>query len=147
MEQELLRDREYKSKVDWWYHGVIILLGAMTIFAFISGAKPLAMVALLVATLGAVHALVTTRYRLTHDGYLEATCSILPVKRIAVADIEAIQPTMAPVSSYALSLNRLTIWVDQRPWLLVSPADRDGFIKQLRKMNPNIQLLKSDSFI
>ena len=30
-------DREYKSKVDWWYHLVVILLGMMTVISFVKG--------------------------------------------------------------------------------------------------------------
>ena len=37
-------DREYKSKVDWWYHLVVILLGMMTVISFVKGASPLAMI-------------------------------------------------------------------------------------------------------
>ena len=48
--------------------------------------------------------------------------------------------TVMPVSSYALSLDRLIIWSNGKPWMLISPTNRADFIKQLRKINPNIQL-------
>ena len=74
-------------------------------------------------------------------GYmLIAHCSIFPEKKIAIADIEALESTVMPVSSYALSLDRLIIWSNGKPWMLISPTNRADFIKQLRKINPNIQL-------
>ena len=68
-----------------------------------------------------------------------ASC-FLPEKKIAIADIEALESTVMPVSSYALSLDRLIIWSNGKPWMLISPTNRADFIKQLRKINPNIQL-------
>ena len=47
---------------------------------------------------------------------------------------------MIPISSYALSLDRLIIWSEGKPWMLISPVNRDEFVKLLLKMNPNIQL-------
>lgn len=133
-------DREYRSKVDWWYHLIIILLGLMTVFSFVRGASPLAMISLLLVTLWCVHILLSTKYRITADGFLTAHCSFLPVKRIAISEIEAIESTMIPVSSYALSLDRLVIWAEGKPWMLISPENRDEFVRLLLRMNPNIQL-------
>ncbi len=81
-----------------------------------------------------------TYYRITEDDMLIAHCSIFPEKKIAIADIEALESTVMPVSSYALSLDRLIIWSNGKPWMLISPTNRADFIKQLRKINPNIQL-------
>ena len=71
---------------------------------------------------------------------LIAHCSIFPEKRIAIEEIEAVEPTVMPVSSYALSLNRLIIWSKGRPWMLISPVNRKDFVKQLRQFNPTIQI-------
>ena len=81
-----------------------------------------------------------TYYRITEVDVLIAHCSIFPEKKIAIADIEALESTVMPVSSYALSLDRLIIWSNGKPWMLISPTNRADFIKQLRKINPNIQL-------
>lgn len=133
-------DREYKSKVDWWYHLVVILLGMMTVISFVKGASPLAMISLLLTTLWCVHILLTTKYRITTDGFLTAQCSFLPEKRVEISAIEAIEATMIPIFSYALSLDRMIIWSEGKPWMLISPVNRDEFVKLLLKMNPNIQL-------
>ena len=119
-------EREYKSKVGWWYHLVIIMVVIGCVAAFLR-TNISAIVGMMVAALG------------VHD-VLIAHCSIFPEKKIAIADIEALESTVMPVSSYALSLDRLIIWSNGKPWMLISPTNRADFIKQLRKINPNIQL-------
>ena len=119
---------------------VVILLGMMTVISFVKGASPLAMISLLLTTLWCVHILLTTKYRITADGFLTAQCGFLPEKRVEISAIEAIEATMIPIFSYALSLDRLIIWSEGKPWMLISPVNRDEFVKLLLKMNPNIQL-------
>ncbi len=99
-----------------------------------------AIAGMIVVALGVLHVFFNTYYRITDDDMLIAHCSILPEKRIAIADIEALESSVMPVSSYALSLDRLIVWSGGKPWMLISPTNRADFIKQLRKINPNIQL-------
>lgn len=132
-------EREYKSKVGWWYHLLIIIVIIGCVAAFLR-TNMLAMAGMLAVALGVLHAFFNTYYRITEDGMLVAHCSILPEKKIAIADIEALESSVMPVSSYALSLDRLIVWSGGKPWMLVSPTNRTDFIKQLRKRNPNIQL-------
>ena len=105
-------EREYKSKVGWWYHLVIIMVVIGCVAAFLR-TNISAIVGMMVAALGVLH---------------------------VFFNIEALESTVMPVSSYALSLDRLIIWSNGKPWMLISPTNRADFIKQLRKINPNIQL-------
>ena len=126
-------EREYKSKVGWWYHLVIIMVVIGCVAAFLR-TNISAIVGMMVAALGVLHVFFNTYYRITEDDMLIAE------KKIAIADIEVLESTVMPVSSYALSLDRLIIWSNGKPWMLISPTNRADFIKQLRKINPNIQL-------
>lgn len=132
-------EREYKSKIGWWYHLVIIFVVVGCFAAFLRSNIG-AMVGMLMSAFCVIHIFFNTYYRITQDEYLVAHCSIFPEKRIAIADIECLESTVMPVSSYALSLDRLIVWSDGKPWLLISPDNRADFIKQLRKINPNIKL-------
>lgn len=132
-------DREYKSKVGWWYHLLILILIAGCIKVFLGPSIP-AMAGMLAVSLLTLHIFFNTYYRLTADGLLIAHCSIFPEKKIPVAEIEAIESSVIPVSSYALSLDRLMIWSHGKVWMLISPRNQADFIKQLRKINPNIKL-------
>lgn len=133
-------DREFKSKVGWWYHGVLWVMALTTILAFVSGSTPLVMITSLLATLMLVHMLLTTWYRITADGYLIVHCSIFPEKKIKIEEISAIEATAMPVSSYALSLDRIIIYKGDLQWLLISPKDKKEFVRCLRKFNPEIQI-------
>ncbi len=51
--------------------------------------------------------------------------------RVPIAEIEALEPTRNPLSSPALSLDRLRIRYSGRKQILVSPADKQRFAKAL----------------
>ena len=79
-------------------------------------------------------------YKITADGYLIAHCSIFPEKKIPISEISSVEVTVMPVSSYALSLDRLIIYKGDTQWLLVSPVNKQDFVKLLKKHNPDIRI-------
>lgn len=83
---------------------------------------------------------VSTWYKITADGYLIAHCSIFPEKKISISEISAVEVTVMPVSSYALSLDRLIIYKGDTQWLLISPVNKQDFVKLLKKHNPDIRI-------
>lgn len=132
-------EKEYKSEVDWIYHLANLLVIGNCVVCFMHTNVAAIIISLLMALL-VLHVFFNTYYRITADGMLVAHCSIFPEKRIAIERIEAVEPTLMPVSSYALSLNRLIVWADGKPWMLISPVNRANFIKELQKINPSIQI-------
>lgn len=94
-------EREYKSKVGWWYHLVIIMVVIGCVAAFLR-TNISVIVGMMVAALGVLHVFFNTYYRITEDDMLIAHCSIFPEKKIAIADIEALESTVMPVSSLSL---------------------------------------------
>lgn len=132
-------DREYKSKVGWWYHATLILIMAGCVLAVLR-TNALAIVGMFAIALLALHVLLNTWYRITEDGILIAHCSIFPEKRIAISEITAMEATVMPVSSYALSLDRIILYKGEAPWMLVSPTNKKDFVRQLRTINPDIVL-------
>lgn len=132
-------EKEYKSEVGWIYHLVNLLVIGNCVVCFTRTNVAAIIISLLMALL-VLHVFFNTYYRITADGMLVAHCSIFPEKRIAIEQIEAIEPSLMPVSSYALSLNRLIVWADGKPWMLISPVNRANFIKELQKINPSIQI-------
>ena len=57
---------------------------------------------------------------------------------IGIRSIESVRPSFDPSSSPALSLDRLKIMYAGGREILVSPKDRDGFVRALREVNPAI---------
>lgn len=113
---------------------------ASTVFAFVGGKSPVTMVMLLLFTLECIHMLLSTWYKITADGHLIAHCSIFPEKKIPISEISAVEVTVMPVSSYALSLDRLIIYKGDTQWLLISPVNKQDFVKLLKKHNPDIRI-------
>lgn len=61
---------------------------------------------------------------------------------IAIHSIDAVTPTRSMASGPAMSLDRLAIyfWRDgERKAILVSPADKAGFLAALRQVKPSIR--------
>lgn len=119
---------------------ILALLGLWCIKSFVTGAPIAVMVASLLILLECIHILLNTWYKVTADGILIVHCSFFPEKRIAVEEITAVEPSSIPVSSYALSMDRLIVWKGKQPWLLISPAGKQDFIKLLKKLNPEIEI-------
>ncbi|MFA6767696.1 MAG: PH domain-containing protein [Parabacteroides sp.] len=136
-------DRVFKSKVSWWYHLLILLIAAGCVASILRSRIDAMIICLLIAML-VIHILLNTWYKITEDGMLVAHCSIFPEKKIAISEITALGSTVMPISSYALSLNRLIIYKNDKYWLLISPVDKKDFINQLMKINPEIKLRHSD---
>lgn len=135
-------DRVFKSKVGLWYHLILFLIGFYAVKSFIMGASAFVMVSSLLVFLECIHILLNTWYKITADGELIVHCSFFPEKKIAIEEITALEPTSTPVSSYALSLDRLVVWKGEKPWLVISPSRKAEFVKVLQKINPEIEIME-----
>lgn len=139
-------DREFRSAVGWWYHLLIFMVMMGCVTAFLSTHIG-AMIGMLGIVLLTLHVFLHTYYRVTAEGLLILHCSIFPEKKIAISEIEALETTMMPVFSYALSLDRIMIWSNGKQWMMVSPQNKKEFVKLLREMNPDIIIKKENSFL
>lgn len=132
-------DRVFKSKVGWWYHLVVLLMAGICFKQFL-GTDVITMVASAAAVMLLLHILFNTWYKITEEGILVVHFSIFPEKRIAISEISAVEVSALPVSSPALSLDRLIIYKGERQWLMVSPVNKKEFVALLRKYNPDIRI-------
>lgn len=129
--------REFRSKVDAWLL-LVLVAGSIAIVAGIGAAAfsapgGWALVASIVAGLLGLalilSTLLNTVYRV--DGRTLTVVSGPFRWRIPVAEIESVRRTRNPLSSPALSLDRLSIRYSGNRRIMVSPADRRGFLKAL----------------
>ena len=126
----------YKSAIDWWFWAVIgstaVLLAVVSLPLMGSGQT----VALTIIAASALFGLgfpvwlafstiysVTRTHLIVRSGPFRWT--------IERASIQDIQPTRSVISSPALSLDRLEIRYGSGQSLLVSPADKQGFLDAL----------------
>lgn len=124
----------FPSKVDWWIVALMIVplgISAVVVGSALRANPPLPAVVLLVGIEVLVLVLITatvrsTRYEVTDR---EVIVHSPPFRwRIAIESIESIRPSRSPVSSPALSLDRLEIRYDGGRRMLISPKDREGFL-------------------
>ena len=124
----------FVSKVDGWMIPVMVVVIAGTIWALIAvmitetpwpvRIVVAAVTALVVVLLFSIFT--RTYYTVTH-GELRVVSG--PFKRtIALSDITGIEPSRNPLSSPALSLDRLKVSYGKKKFVLISPADKAGFL-------------------
>ena len=76
--------------------------------------------------------LLATRYIITEDQLLVRSG---PFRwRIPISEISGITSTYSPFSSPALSIRRLRIEYGDHKSVLISPRDRDNFIRQIESL-------------
>lgn len=126
----------HKSKVDAWLVAVLAisivvsLFGAAIVLA--EGSSTSWALGAFIAGIGAglpIWLLLSTRYTLERDQLLVQSG---PFKwRVPVAEITGVAPTSNPLSSPALSLDRLRIDYGRGASLMISPRNKDQFLRDL----------------
>lgn len=124
----------YRSKVDWW---LVVLILSVFGFPIVQGIQTkeymLSVVFIMLLSLFYILA-ITLKYKIEGD-YL----SIWRTK-IDIKTIRKIYATRNPLSSPALSINRIAIVYNKFDEVLISPKDRADFIEELLKVNPTIEV-------
>ncbi|WP_191621416.1 PH domain-containing protein [Marinihelvus fidelis] len=129
------RSQVFRSAVDSWYY--IVTFGApllVIVIAYLEagfrsfGEALVVLGVVLIAALIPLWLLLSTRYTVQGD---ELRVRSGPVsKTIAISGIRSVEPSRSILSAPALSLKRLKVAYDGGQ-VLVSPADRDGFIRAI----------------
>lgn len=122
----------YKSKVDWWL--VVLIVGVFG-YPIVDG------VLMQEYLLSIVFALVlilfyflskTVKYKINENNL------IIWKTEIDIKSIKKIYKTRNPLSSPALSLDRIAIIYNKYDEVLISPKERKQFVEDLLKVNPDI---------
>jgi hypothetical protein len=129
--------RRFKSKVDRWIYALIIVVIVVQIVAVGSAAlqagDPLATTGLIFVMIGVaglmVWLLVGTHYTVDKDIIRVASG---PFRwKVPVDQITSVSATRSPLSSPALSMDRICIRYGKRRRIMISPADKAGFLKAI----------------
>lgn len=128
--------KRFASRVDRWLIVVLVATVVVQVIAIAaagaaSGAVPAVMAGVVVLFLTVI--LFTWLLRGTYYEVSGDTLRVVsgPYRvRIPIDSIDSIEPTRSPLSSPALSLDRLRIRYGKKQ-VLVSPADKRGFLRAL----------------
>jgi hypothetical protein len=132
----------FRSKVDGWLAAALIASAAASVLAVVivgaveSPLLALTLSPLLLFSVGLpIWLLAATSY--TFDRVdLDVRCGPF-AWRVPLREIRAVTATRNPLSSPALSLDRLRIDYGRMSSIMVSPHDKDGFMQELRKRMPS----------
>ncbi len=124
----------FPSKIDrWivWLTAIPLLVSAAAVTSALLASPPLSAALLMVGLEVVIVAFIAWTYRSTR--YLVTDREVIarsgPFRwRIEIAGIESIRPSRRPLSSPAMSLDRLEVRYGGGRRLLISPQDREGFL-------------------
>jgi Bacterial PH domain len=125
----------YRSKIDSWLLCVVAAssLTATVVCVVVTASAPgtwfIAVPILLISVALPMWIFCATRYRFIDTELV--VCSGPFRWRIPPSEVVAVTPTRNPLSSPALSLDRLRIDYGRGRSIMVSPQDKDGFVRRL----------------
>ena len=125
----------FKSKIDWWLVVlVLVIFGYPIIDGILSKEYVLSLVFGLIL-LVFYFLSKTIRYKIDSENL------IIWNTKISIHSIRKIYRTNNPLSSPALSLDRIVVVYNTYDEVLISPREREEFIQELLKINPNIEVV------
>ena len=131
------QEQRFRSAVGWSFKIPVVFVGAGLIVSQSQGINPVSLVVISLSLAFMRWLYVSTVYTVTDRG-LRVQAG--PLNRWAEAtQLERVRPTTTVLSAPALSLDRLEI-TGTFGSLVVSPQDRAGFVRALKRIAPNLRL-------
>ena len=130
---------KFPSKIDGWVIPVMVIAFAGVVFALIvvmATVTPWPVRVLTAVVMVLVMFLLFSVFRSTYYEVGDADLRVVsgPFRwTIPLDQITDVTPTRNPLSSPALSMDRLKISYGKRKFVLISPADKDGFVAALER--------------
>lgn len=84
-----------------------------------------------------LHMYLNTYYEI-EGSELKIVCGLMYKKTVDITSITRVKATRNPISSPALSLDRIEIICGRRDRVIVSPKDKEGFVSALVLVQPGI---------
>lgn len=127
----------FKSKVDIWMAIIFIFVPISMIYGVIT--EPSAVLLLVTGVIIVLLCILFfgTKYVIEKDELI--VYGGIYKKRIPIKQIRSLRPTKNPLSAPAMSIDRIEITFDPHiQVILVSPKERELFVKKLLEINPSI---------
>ncbi len=130
-------EMRFRSAVGWSFKIPALGIGIGLILSQMNGPNPVAIVALGFSIALIAWLYVSTEYTVTDEGLRVRSGPLF--YRVDARKIERVRPTRTILSAPALSLDRLEV-SGAFGSVVVSPADKHGFIRALQSVAPHIRL-------
>lgn len=124
----------YRSKIDWWL--MLLVYGAF-VFPIVEGIRKKEYF-LSVIFVGIILVISCLFYTVQYK--IEGENLFIWRTKIEIKSIRKIYKTRNPLSSPALSIDRIAIVYNKFDEVLISPADRAAFVQELVAVNPAIEV-------
>ncbi|WP_274308460.1 PH domain-containing protein [Solibacillus daqui] len=130
----------FKSKIDIWMAAMFIIVPTLMIYGvitepdIISLVVTIAIIALLAILFFGTKYVIQDNKLIIYGGITKTN--------IDIAKIHSLRPSKNPFSAPAMSIDRIEITFDpDMQMTLVSPKDKENFVKKLLEINPTIKLI------
>jgi hypothetical protein len=129
---------KFKSKIDWWMHIALAFMPVANIWMIVSfiqrGGSVDAIVAIIFLLTNVFLVLPSwfNTYYVLGEKELLVKCGFLG-KKIAYGSIKSVRETRNPLSSFALSIDRIEIKYGIVDMILISPENKQEFIQRLEQ--------------
>lgn len=132
-------EKIFPSKISWWLFGPILGVLVLAALTTLLSHQLLALLLLLPA-LGFTGWVLGRTYYVVNAATRQLRIVSGPLRwAIPVAGITCVRPSHNLLSSPALSLDRLEVRYGKYDFILLSPADKAGFVAALAGLNPAIR--------
>ena len=140
-------NRIFYSKVGWWYYALIAVMGGWMVYLFWVKEIMVAFI-FMVITSFMIRMLTNMRYVITSDDMLVIEYGLLFLKpiQIPLLDIVRIERRFNPISSPALSLDRIEVYFRTGKLVTsvcISPQNQEDMVKALQKRNGQISYIEN----
>jgi len=137
----------YKSKIGIGLAILLILAFAIPSFLMIFNGTHWLFIAVLVPVMLFILNIFSNTYYTIDGEVLRIRSGFLYDVKIDINSIRKLSETRDLISSPALSLDRLELMYNKYDSVLISPKDKPGFIKELKALNPRIELKLKETVI
>lgn len=132
--------KKYKSKISWKLIAFLAVMFSFIGFEVVTNPiNWLALMVLILCLLFIIHLFTSISYTIIEDE-LKVKAGFLVNTKIPISSIHKIKETNNLISSPAASLDRLEIFYGKYDSIIISPLDKNEFIQDLLKINPNIEV-------
>ena len=132
-------EKAYRSKIGIEFILILLAVLGFSFYKLLDQPKISGIITLGALLVFILYIVLSIQYKI-NDNILTVKAGFLVNTKIEIQNIQKIKKTYNPLSSPAASINRLEICYNNGDFVLISPKNRDQFIKDLLEINPNIEV-------